>query len=523
MVALHRTNRLAMHLASNGHALYTYGDAFDNDESDMYIYSPVEVEFVSQPASEGGAVHPRSRPERLSWLTGEDSEPNAENTSSFPFPPQTDRLYDQLAMLMRHPYEHEMGYNILPFQEANHHNLFLQEMKHTRRNGEADILWLSTTEFVSFLDFYCRNGEEYTSYSYAMRPPGKLLAYSLPQIDNTNGGFRFGSASCLPLRFVRHVLAPAEVSSFEIEISATTHVDAALALAPTTDQTPMGNTKITFSNPSLELLNALSSYPLHQGVRLCIEVHGRRRDPQALNDLLRGFRFPVHLQVPRALRNFECGDEPFTTNPSFTKLTIATCSTGLSSKMLNGIARNRSMTHVVVECKDSDRYDTVVSVFKDVFFHAFQGSKNLKSFTIVSDYSESSRFNNPSWRSSESAQNAFERLGTDLDFASHNRHSISRFHWSFPNSQRKRRLKSNCLWDSGFSPALVVNYLYGQPGGCPPANLLSLAIRRINQGILFKYATDLVPWDLSASNASAIFKTLITSAEYDWLQNAAAL
>jgi hypothetical protein len=81
----------------------------------------------------------------------------------------------------------------------------------------------------------------------------------------------------------------------------------------------------------------------------------------------------------------------------------------------------------------------------------------------------------------------------------------------------KSRLKSNTVWDSEFSPTLVLNCLRRQSGGCPPAILWGLAIRRISQGILYEYATNLVPLDLSASSASAIFESLYHSVDYDWL------
>jgi hypothetical protein len=60
--------------------------------------------------------------------------------------------------------------------------------------------------------------------------------------------------------------------------------------------------------------------------------------------------------------------------------------------------------------------------------------------------------------------------------------------------------------------------MYRQSGGYPPANLLGLAVRRIDQGVLCKYATELVPVG-PPSSTSAILESLFISADYDWLQN----
>jgi hypothetical protein len=396
-------------------------------------------------------------------------------------------------------------------------------MKHVRRHDEADILWLSPTEFVSVHCFDDRPG-----YSYAMSVNGwKLMAYSLPHPDSTDGALRFGPVSDLPLRFVYYMVAPilGEVSSFKIEISAATPVDAALALIPRKDHSPMNNTTIFLPYPSTEILHALSSFPIHHHVRLRLG-HAYRDDPlspQELNDLLLGFRFPVHLQVPRSLLNFNCENEPFTANPSFTSLTISTSSTPLSSKMLKGISCNKSMENLVIDYRGwNSKHNDVATphVIKAVFCDTLQSGTNLKCLTLVSRCENNSRvYETDKPKPSKIVQQAFDRLGEHLDFTLRKSHCVAQLHFTFPYMRYdKPELKSNMLWDSEFSPSLVLNCLRQQPEGCPPAILLGLATCRISQGILFRYATNLVPWDLSASNASAIFEILYRSVDPDWLQ-----
>jgi hypothetical protein len=314
VVLMRRTNRLAMHVASNGHAVYHDEEGYNNDGGREWVHclhSPVEVEFFTSSTVENHSEEnmwafpflPRRwrSYERMSWLTESDSERIAESTGNFPFPPQTDGLSDQLSALLTYPHdEQDMGYDILPFQEANDHTLFLQRMKDIFRHDVADLLWLSATEFVSL---HCFDGP--SGYSYAMSVNGwKLTAYSLPQLDSTDGRLRFGPVSDLALRFVYYAMAPIlhKVSSFAIEIPAATPVDAALALIPRKDHSPMNNTTIFLPGPSTELLYALSSFPIHHRVRLRLG-HWYRDDPvppQELNDLLLSFRFPLHLQVPRS-------------------------------------------------------------------------------------------------------------------------------------------------------------------------------------------------------------------------------
>jgi hypothetical protein len=304
VVVLRKTNRLAMHLASNGHALYQNREVGSYSEWVLDLANPVEVEFftssTAEPIIEEDLLdfpHLSKRKrllDRMSWLTEVDSEDAAETTSHFPFPPQSDRLFDQLDFLRDPPSDRDKGYEILPFQDAGDHSDLLGRMKRFRMYGGADILWLSATEFVSLHRFHARSHELelYSSNSYAMSVgQWKLLAYSLPQLDNTDGVFRFGPVSDLPLRFLYHVLAPIfyKVYPLEIEIAAETPVEAALTLVPRTEQSPLNRTTIFFPFASTELLHALSSFPFHHRVRLQLEER-KHSTPRAKRS---SARFPV--------------------------------------------------------------------------------------------------------------------------------------------------------------------------------------------------------------------------------------
>jgi hypothetical protein len=499
VVLLRRTNRLAMHLASNGHALYEDNERSVEGQIEWVrsVSSLVEVEFFSSstadPTGDNVWAFPflittrNSGYDMMSWLTEADSERIAEDAGDFSFPAQSNRLSDQLNCFLTYPFERDTGYDILPFQEPGDHNVFLQHMEHIFRHDQADILWLSKTEFVSLHYFRSGSREHNTnsSYAYALSvDQWKFLAYSLPHLDNANGELRFGPVSDLPLRFVYYMLSPVshEVSSFEVEMTPATPVDATLALIPRTDQRPLDNTTVLFPYTSTGILHALSSFPFHHRVRLRFEDwYGIDVPPQELNDLLLRFRFPVHLEVPRTLLDFECENETFTTNPSFTSLTFSSCHAPLSTRMLNGIGHNKGMKHLVIDCWDWDyrRNDMVVpSVIKAVFRGALQGGTNRKILTLVSRYENNERgYETDESEPPKSVREAFERLGKDLLLTSQKRHCAAQLHWRFPRSRGTPRMKSNKLWDSEFSPALVLNCLHEQPGGCPPAILLGLASR----------------------------------------------
>jgi hypothetical protein len=67
------------------------------------------------------------------------------------------------------------------------------------------------------------------------------------------------------------------------------------------------------------------------------------------------------------------------------------------------------------------------------------------------------------------------------------------------------KLRSNCQWDSIVLTALMTKYLLQQQA-------CGRAIERINHGVLFRQTTsNLVPLNLSAANASAIYALLKAS------------
>jgi hypothetical protein len=387
------------------------------------------------------------------------------------------------------------------------------------------ILWLSQTEFIS------RFAISTDHFSYSMRVHladaenfyvrmhrptiFDLHAHSIDQLNRTDQSV-FGPCSDLPLRLFRHVLMPLarEVLQFKVQVPATS-VDAARPLVSITeDNSVVSTTQMIIKNPTADVVRALSTHPIHQHIVLQLSWGSLGRvSLQEANDLLLEFQFPVHLYVPQCLLHWEPSGESFAANPAFSALTIK-ASEQLSQKLLDGIAHNKHLVDLTIDFANwgsvLDLHDNAPAPLPiAAFCCGRQAGGNLKRLSLVSHQDSIYGV----------TQKAFEKLSCDLDFKSKNSHAISRFRVIFPRFPCKLRpkliVKSNAQWDSKFSPSLVVNCLHGQPGGCPPASLAGLAVQRINQGMLFKHATDLVPCDLSVSNASAIFEIFHHSARHD--------
>jgi hypothetical protein len=227
-------------------------------------------------------------------------------------------------------------------------------------------------------------------------------------------------------------------------------------------------------------LPALVSFPFHPKVCLSFDgVPGNAAVITQMHNCLRDLKHLRHLKIPSCLLAFECTGVPFTTNPSFETLTLTAEYEDrpmrlkkLSSTMLDGIMRN----------------------------------KNLKRLNI-----EFPRYG-------VEPQEALEKLAEVLTTIPNDGHSVSRL------SACLRGGESNRLWDSLFSPALVVNWLkQQQQKATPPTGQLNhrlsgIAIRSINRGKAYRSATNVPPCDLEPSSASAIFHLIIT--QHDESKNA---
>jgi hypothetical protein len=353
----------------------------------------------------------------------------------------------------------------------------------------VDILWVSPTEFVSTKIFDELNCEDVYQLTVSLKGdiwPLELYSYSMFQF-NDDGEIMAGPPPVTPPRFLSHVLAPIldQVTSIKLFTHrGTPPVDSTLSLIPTTGDNLAQEINICFSPPQSGLLPALATFPFHPNVRLSFErVPDSVTERAQIHDYLLDLKHLRHLEIPSCLLDFECTRVPFTANPAFESLTLPTKSEAgegfaflmgwsaikWSSTMLNGVASN----------------------------------KNLKCLNIVFTDGKNQR----------SRQETLEQLAKVLASGSSHGHAISRL-------STNELVTSNPLWDSVFSPALVVNWLKQQqqkPTGQLNHRLSGLAIRAINQGAGFRGATNLIPCDLAPSSASAIF--LLAISQHDESKN----
>jgi hypothetical protein len=234
------------------------------------------------------------------------------------------------------------GYEIVPFQSEEDRDYVLQHVDDTSKR-RVDILWLSETEFVTRHDIKGSDNNEIYSYTILVHgsPCFELRAFSILQFDNSGLG-TLGPSPNLPLNFLRRIWPPSLrwLSEIIISFRAHPHVDTLLPFVPSAARTFRSCLTVQFVNPSEDLLRALSSHPVHEHVLLRLEI-GEENDMtlQTMNDRLLEFRHPIHLQIPSAFLEFDSTEEPFSTNPAFTTLTIkAGGSQLLSSKLLDGMA-----------------------------------------------------------------------------------------------------------------------------------------------------------------------------------------
>jgi hypothetical protein len=390
--------------------------------------------------------------------------------------------------------EDDTGYHFYSVEGDNHS--FWQDTPGTEVSYESgfDIMWVSTTEFVSRL--VIQDDTQFVEHLYSISvhftdPPLNLFAYRLLDHDR-------GKAPSEPpgraLSFLVHILAPilGFVKEITVNSAASCPVEASLQLVPTSAREMSKDIKMSFVNSSHEFLQALASHPTHRHVLLHLSGGISQAE---MNVALREFRHPVHLQVPDKLLAFEGADDPFTANPAFRSLTIAESrNTNLSSKMLDNIAeRNRIRQLTIVRSDPEPNYrtlaaslDWIIELLRCVVFHR---SSRIQSLTLASQYN----YFSSCYPAFTTQQIAFNKLSVGLTSHFPGNHTLSRFHWAFPTSQYKPPTHSNVLWDARFSPALVLNCFHRQQGGLLSNNISGLAIQRANQGVWYSHATNLVP------------------------------
>jgi hypothetical protein len=483
-VMLRETNRLAVQLSDNGYRIYFHVAGFRGAIEKEILYIK-EAEVV--------------------WPT---------ETTAFDF-----------SVLKRFKNEHvEYGYTINGAADDPYVDPDEAQLKRSAfPNGERfDILWVSKTEFIALHRIAVDPGLHVEHlYTIEVHASKKLL-----RLQAFRTGIKKTVPAAAPLGFLCQVLTPIfhVVSRIVIKCWTNPPVDEVLSLIPTASAHITRNIEIAIEAPSTDLLRALVSHPFHRRVVLQLEVgqstmhdehpvsheDGRATAGQ-INNLLREFRYPVHLQVPYVLLDYEAADEVFTVNPVCESITIAANGgKQLSPRLLEGIVRNKSMTRLTIDYRDlsfRDYYPEIPEWNKALFNSVvFENESSLQVLILASrfDYFD---FDGVATLL-EMEQAAFVRLTQVLESQSNTKHGLSRFILTFPHSRLKPAIKSNDLWDARFSPSLLVNCLRRQPGGIPSRNFAGHAIERINQGVLYQHATNLVPCNLSASSATAIFDIL---------------
>jgi hypothetical protein len=371
-----------------------------------------------------------------------------------------------------------------------------------------DILWLSADLFVTLREFPIDNRTHVElMYSTGIKINGIDLELRAYRLVPANGqGEEERPTPDVPLRFFAHLLVPIfhVLQRIVVYLRATPLVEAALLLVPTISQNITKQLKVTLFSRSDDLLRALGSHPVHPRVLLCLAGHTAH---QELNDQLRAFQFPINLCVPRKLLCREITGESFAVNPAIISLTIDAGIHGqLSSTLIDGIARNGGITHLTMKCSDWLNFDArnseppswIGTVFRRVLL---SNTSRVESITLVSIYN-SFDFSDY-YLQIHNLQDSFDKLAHQVCSQSTNRHGLSSFRLTFPKSSYKPCITSSELWDSQFVPSLLLNRLSEHAQGCP-----GLMVQRINQGVLYRSSTNLIPCNLSTSSASAIFLIL---------------
>jgi hypothetical protein len=360
-----------------------------------------------------------------------------------------------------------------------------------------DVLWLSTAVFLTQVPF---RGGLWVETMYTMNVEMnevhfRVHAHRLLDCFPWDAG-----SSELPLRFMAHQLAQIYdlVTASRLELETTAPEEAVLALVPSVECTLSKTITVTLGNPTRNLLGALASHQIHSKVLLRLDWGLTPGIPKSeLNDILLGFHCSIHLQVPGALLDFKDCETSFAANPAFTSLTItASASRRLSHKLLHAMAHSTSMKHLTIDCYDWI-YQAECHLVGDLFRSVVLENSCLQSLTLMASYD---RFT--SLCSFKDLQRA---LIPHLDKSQ--MHGLSRFRVALLNHLRKP-FRVTEEWDSQFSPALALNCLCRRQGGCPSAGISGFAIQSINKGALYRLATNLVPWDRSASSATVILYIL---------------
>jgi hypothetical protein len=364
-------------------------------------------------------------------------------------------------------------------------------------HAKFDILWVSSTEFLTLRHFY-DYGERHLRHLYTVqvqldKTMWLFRAFGLRRLDDSETALH--PPIGLPLRFLARVLSSSlhTVSMMEIRFWTEPPVEGTLSLIPTRKQS-VQEIIVSLTFPSAPLLHAMAKHPIHHRVLLNIDFGGPRQ--------IGGLSF-----VGRRHYSPFFGQVSGNSDLSVTiKGSAYDCQ---SPDVLEGLALNKRITHVTIDCHDwacgADLRKTPICMVDLLNQVVFRSLSTVRSLTLVSHYDYISTYYHPVRDQAKS----FEQLAQQLDSRALYAHGLSRFCLVFPYSCQKPLIKSNWKWDLQVSPGLVLNFLHQQGGSGTPTSVSAQAIKRINQGILYQYTCNLEPWDLSTSSASATFNILL--------------
>jgi hypothetical protein len=397
---LRRTTRLSMILALNGEGIYR-GD--DDDGNDDFSTNWVKTSF-----EEAELIHENTESTHSSYFAYLKSEDvNKVAFHIFPltdFPPSGE--------------EAEQGAE----GPADCTNTDIPDDTILPDGATFDILWLSKTEFIT--RHYVEEEEEpdlLALCAVTVQLREEMLHVQSYHVNSRFDGEESGDIpAARSLRFLVDYLVPVLDSVPVIDVlflGVPPPVDATLLLLPTSASSRKKSIRIVIKDVSGDLVRALASYPVHRQVRLCLEA---RSDLTAreMNDALRVLKHPVHLQIPHKLMKFSSENEAFTANPAFESLAIDLNGfPPLSSKMMDGIARNTSITHLTINApgwmcdKDTCFGDRMSWVTDMISWVASQSFVHVQSLTLNNE--ETLRC-----RTIMCEQEAFDELTRLLDSAS---------------------------------------------------------------------------------------------------------
>jgi hypothetical protein len=361
-------------------------------------------------------------------------------------------------------------------QANNHHHTPFED-------HSVDILWLSPTEYVSFYPFHCSSADLF-QYSVTIWLRSKLSLRLYPQSMPwlTERSVSAGPSPELPLQFLGEIIMPSLKEVVEIKLEATLWgpwpANASVFLiVPSREQELSNNIRVSIEGSRHNLVRSFATFPCHPKVCLSV-VHpvtdiahilndDADFDPEALNDILLQFQGTPQLQIPALLLEHECANRSFTTNGSFSSLTINLDDVGeFPSAVFEGIAGNPSITRLtIILASQSFRGNTAVLPLIGAGF----GTVKTLSFELFWKPFPVGRASNEE----KSPQQMFDVLCGHMCVKFCIGHGYSQISFIDGYSQNDAMIKSNPACDSSMSPALLLNWLREQELSLKRIRLLS--------------------------------------------------